>query len=69
MWGNEEDLTQEELFQFAQLNAKYQINVAYEKGDIFLLDNIKFKHGRTPFIGTRRIGALMGDKVWRKTSL
>lgn len=66
IWGNGEDITPDEMYQFAFLNSKYQVNVTYEPGDIFLMDNIKFKHGRTPFIGSRRIGALMGDRVNRK---
>ncbi len=51
VWGNGESLTEEELYDFAALYAKYTLYVAYEPGDMFLLDNIKFKHGRTPYIG------------------
>lgn len=65
MWGNKEELTKEEFFLLAQINSKYEILVNYEVGDIFLMDNIKFKHGRTPFIGPRKVGALMGNKVRR----
>ena len=68
-WGNREELSQDERHEFAQINAKYRVFVTYEQGDIFLLDNVKFKHGRTPYIGTRVEGVLMGDKVKRKPTL
>ena len=44
------------------------MGVNYEEGDIFLLDNVKFRHGRTPFEGTRKVGVLMGNPVPRKTT-
>ena len=66
-WGNGELLSNDEFYQLAQLYQKYQIIITYEPGDVFLLDNIKFKHGRSPYMGERRVGALMGNTVARKT--
>ena len=54
-------------FIIAEMIQKYQAIVSDEKGDIYLLDNIKFKHGRSPFVGPRKVGALMGDTITRRT--
>ena len=67
-WGNGEEFTDEEFNQLIEHESKYQIAVNYEEGDIFFMDNIKFKHGRTPFQGTRKVGVMIGNTVARKTS-
>lgn len=67
-WGNGEELSTEDFNEFVAVDTKYQLAVNYEEGDIFLIDNIKFKHGRTPYQGKRKVGVLMGNPVSRKIS-
>jgi len=47
------------------MNQKFQMNIPYEEGDIFVLDNIMTAHGRTPFQGARKIGVMLGDEIDR----
>ena len=41
------------------------MTISYEEGDIFVLDNIMTSHGRTPFIGERKVGVMLGDEIHR----
>jgi hypothetical protein len=66
-WGNGQELSYEEEKDILECHRRFQLAIPYEEGDIFLLDNIKFCHGRTPFTGgtTRKIGVLLGDRLNR----
>ena len=68
VWGDGEPLSDAEWREFITLQARYTLFVPYEAGDVFLIDNVKFKHGRTPFEGPRKVGALMGNPVDRKVT-
>ena len=65
-WGNGEELSNHEEKLILQTMKKFQINVKYEQGDIFVLDNVMTSHGRTPFTGARKIGVVLGDEITRK---
>lgn len=64
-WGNGEQLSYEEEKTILEINRRFQMTIAYEEGDIFLLDNIMTAHGRTPFTGARKIGVMLGDDINR----
>ena len=68
LWGDGSEVSHDELYELAAHYRKYEILVAYEPGDIFFLDNIKFKHGRLPYLGPREAGALLGQRVRRQTA-
>lgn len=46
-------------------NAYKQVTVAFvwQKGDIMMLDNMLTAHGRSPFVGPRRVLVTMGEPV------
>lgn len=64
-WGNGEELSNHEEKIILETMKKFQMNIPYEQGDIFVIDNIMTSHGRTPFSGARKIGVALGDEVSR----
>lgn len=61
LWGDGSELSQAEL---QELRAAYEMStssVSLADGDLIVLDNLRFSHGRTPYRGSRKIGILISE--------
>lgn len=70
-WGDGEDFTDEELNILIENAERNIISENWENGDIILLENHYFTHGRIPYDkgDNREIGVIMGNKVIRTKSI
>lgn len=57
-----ESMSHEEISEFHELTEKFAIDIEWEEGDVAILDNLRFSHGRAPFEGTRRLQVAMGKR-------
>eukprot|EP01084_Bolivina_argentea_P101274 181613_1 len=68
-WGNDEEINQHEYDLMSEIYNQYAIDIELEKGDIIIIDNLLWAHGRTSFVddpnNKRLIGAVLFDKVER----
>ena len=64
-WGDGSVALDDELdaVEDAQNSVRQQID--WQTGDIFVLDNLQYTHGRDPFTGYREILVMMGDPMER----
>ncbi len=60
LWGNGEEFTKEEIQTIKILYQQNSIRFEWKEGDIIIVDNLWWAHGRYPFFGNRKILALMG---------
>ncbi|BAZ54102.1 condensation domain-containing protein [Nostoc sp. NIES-4103] len=64
-FGDGTAIVEEEI---AEINVVYQeshISFPWQKGDIIMLDNMLAAHGRSPFVGQRKIVVAMGEMtIW-----
>jgi hypothetical protein len=60
LWGNGEEFTEEEIQTIKVLYQQNSIRFEWKAGDIIIIDNLWWAHGRYPFFGPRKILALMG---------
>jgi alpha-ketoglutarate-dependent taurine dioxygenase len=58
-FGDGTDIPDEDLNKVRAAFAKSSITFPWKAGDILLLDNMQFAHGRRPFKGTRRVVAAL----------
>jgi len=64
-WGNGDKFSEEELNILKSLYDNETISEPYEEGDIIVLDNILYCHGRTKYSGERIVGVFFGNPTVR----
>lgn len=57
-----ESMSGREISRFHELTETQAVNIEWEEGDVAILDNLRFSHGRTPFEGVRRLQVAMGKR-------
>lgn len=62
-YGDGEEIEKEVIEEIRLAYEKSRIVFPWQKGDVLLLDNMLFAHGRMPFEGERRILVAMGNPV------
>lgn len=75
-WGNGDEFSQEEIELLTQIYDNNVIEMKLNKGDLILIDNLRYVHGRTSYVDTtthpkltnikRRMGAVMMGLYDRK---
>ena len=60
-YGNGEDFEDEVVQEFLDFYSANSIVFTWEQGDILLLDNMMYSHGRNPYQGDRAILAAMAQ--------
>lgn len=54
-FGDETEISKEEIMEIRQAYKKATVEFQWEKGDVLFLDNMLFSHGRNPYKGERKI--------------
>lgn len=62
-FGDGSEISASMLEQVKTAFAQHTVTFRWRAGDILLLDNILFAHGRNPFSGTRRVLAALGGMM------
>lgn len=65
-FGNGEEIPKADLEAIHAVYRAEQIAFKWEAGDVILLDNMRFAHGRRPFTGTRKVIAALMDSYTPK---
>jgi len=60
LWGNGDEFSADEIASVRQLYRRNAIRFAWAAGDVIIVDNLWWAHGRYPYHGDRKILALMG---------
>ena len=60
LWGNGDEFAADEIAVVKQLYQKNAIRFEWAAGDVIIVDNLWWAHGRYPYHGDRKILALMG---------
>jgi alpha-ketoglutarate-dependent taurine dioxygenase len=60
-YGDGQEISAEELLAIRSAFAKAQFQFSWQSGDVLLLDNMQYAHGRCPYKGTRRVVAALMD--------
>ena len=61
-YGDGEEISPEDLAAVRDAFNKASVSFPWRAGDVMLLDNMQFAHGRRPFTGTRKVLAALMDK-------
>lgn len=61
LYGDGQQIPAEELSAVRAAFAKASISFPWQAGDVLLLDNMQFAHGRRPFQGTRKVVVALMD--------
>jgi len=54
-FGNSKPITAEHMARAIELSEELTRDIAWQAGDVALIDNYKVMHGRHPFAGKRRV--------------
>lgn len=69
-WGNDTEFTHDELQEFVTLYDRYGISIPWKEGEIAILCNIRWAHGRPGMTledgEKREIGVVLGEKYQRQ---
>jgi amino acid adenylation domain-containing protein len=57
-----DSMSREEISRFHELTETFAVDIDWEEGDVAILDNLRFAHGRAPFEGGRRLQVAMGKR-------
>jgi alpha-ketoglutarate-dependent taurine dioxygenase len=62
-YGDGEPIADEDLIAVRAAFDAYQTKMCWRPGDVLILDNMRFAHGRLPFKGARRLNVALARKV------
>lgn len=62
-WGDGSPISLDEIEAIDDLSDDLAMAVADRTGDILVLDNFAYSHGRLPYRGKRELGVMIGDPV------
>ena len=65
VWGDGTELSAEERQSIKDFYKKTSIDIDWEVGDILVLDNLWYSHGRDAFEGYREVSVMIGDSINR----
>ena len=65
-WADGGELTSEEIAELLEVHKRATWRVQLHAGDLVVIDNLRFAHGRTPYVGSRLMGLLIGRMVERE---
>jgi alpha-ketoglutarate-dependent taurine dioxygenase len=60
-YGDGSRIEDEVVSEIAALFAERRVGIAWNAGDVLMVDNMLTAHGRNPYLGPRRIGVAMGQ--------
>ncbi|MCC2645549.1 MAG: hypothetical protein K0R94_1327, partial [Burkholderiales bacterium] len=60
-FGDGSSISEEKLIHIREVYKKAEIAFPWKKGDILILDNLRYSHGRRPFAGERKIVVAIGN--------
>ena len=64
-WGDGTEVSSEERQTIETFYKKTNIEIDWEVGDILVLDNLWYGHGRDAFEGYREVSVMIGDSINR----
>ena len=64
-YGNGDEFSESEIKYLDELHEKYELLFKWNVGDVLILDNLHWSHGRYPFSGKRKIVTMMGMPLVR----
>ena len=64
-WGDGSEFSDEELKEIRHAHDLSTIELILNEGDVVVIDNLRVKHGRTPYTGERALGLFLSDMISR----